>query len=162
GRPGADEGVQLVDEDDVPAFRLRDLLDDALQPLLELAAVLGAGDQGAEVEGDQMLVLERFRDIAVDDALGEPFADRGLAGGWAASEAPSSTRDKSRGIVGPAAAPGCWGNRSTSLVVSALSWVSLSPVFWSKGTTVSASWSSRTWKRCASFTTGLPRDRASA
>src|SRR2546428_8721795 len=24
GRPGADEGVQLVDEDDVPAFRLRD------------------------------------------------------------------------------------------------------------------------------------------
>src|SRR3712207_6937767 len=44
-----DEGGVLVDEqDDVAAGG--DLLDDLLQPLLEVTAVAGAGDEGAEVE----------------------------------------------------------------------------------------------------------------
>ncbi len=47
--PGTDERVQLIDETDEPPFRLRDLLEHRLEPFLELAAVLGARDQRAEV-----------------------------------------------------------------------------------------------------------------
>src|SRR5207248_5662886 len=56
GRAGADEVVELVDEqDDVAA--LLDLLHDLLQPLLELAAVFRTGDEGGEVEGVDLLAL---------------------------------------------------------------------------------------------------------
>jgi hypothetical protein len=49
GCAGADEGVQLVDEqDDVAAGP--DLLQDLLQPLLEVTAVAAAGDERAEVQ----------------------------------------------------------------------------------------------------------------
>ena len=50
-----------------------------MQPLLELAAVLGAGHQRAHVEGEDRLVAQPFRHVAADDALGQPFDDRGLA-----------------------------------------------------------------------------------
>ena len=53
GGAGADDGVELVDEEDDLAFGLGDFLEDGLEALLELAAVLGAGDQGAQVEGDR-------------------------------------------------------------------------------------------------------------
>ena len=76
---GADDGVQLVEEgDDLPVGVL-DLLQDGLEPLLELAAVLRAGDHRAEVEGDELLVAQRLGDVAGDDPLGQPFDDRGLA-----------------------------------------------------------------------------------
>ena len=42
--PGAHDRVELVDEEDDPALAVLDLLEDRLQALLELAAVLGAGD----------------------------------------------------------------------------------------------------------------------
>ena len=54
-------------------------LQHGLQPLLELAAVLGAGHQRAEVERHQPLVLQRLRHVAVDDAQRQPLDDRGLA-----------------------------------------------------------------------------------
>src|SRR5512141_913645 len=47
GRAGADERVHLVDEHDDLAVRGRDLLEDGLQALLELAAILRTGDQRA-------------------------------------------------------------------------------------------------------------------
>ncbi len=53
--------------------------DDLLQALLELAAVLGAGDQRADIQRDQPLALQRLRHIAGDDALGQPLDDRRLA-----------------------------------------------------------------------------------
>ena len=56
-----------------------DLLQDGLQPLLELTAVLRAGDHRAEVQRDHALVLERLGHVAVDDALCEPLDDRRLA-----------------------------------------------------------------------------------
>ena len=43
GRAGADDGVQLVDEGDDLALGVGDLLQHGLEPLLELAPVLGAG-----------------------------------------------------------------------------------------------------------------------
>ena len=50
-----------------------------LEPLLELAAVLRAGDHRGEVEREQPAALERVGDVAVDDPLGEPLDDGGLA-----------------------------------------------------------------------------------
>src|SRR5204862_1297821 len=68
-----DEGVDLVDEqDDVAAGA--DLLEDLLQPLLEVTAVTAAGDERAEVEGVELLVLEVLGHLALDDALRKAFA----------------------------------------------------------------------------------------
>ena len=50
-----------------------------LQPLLELAAELRAGDQRAHVEREHALVAQALGHFAVDDALREAFDDRGLA-----------------------------------------------------------------------------------
>ena len=50
-----------------------------LQPLLELAAILRAGDQRAHVEGEQPLVLQALRHVAVDDAQRQALGDRRLA-----------------------------------------------------------------------------------
>src|SRR5436309_2647956 len=73
-----DEIVQLVDEqDDVAA--LGDLLHHLLQALLELAAVLRAGDEGREVQRVDLLALEQLGDVGVGDALGEAFDHCGLA-----------------------------------------------------------------------------------
>ena len=57
----ADERVHFVDEEDDAAFGGRHLVQHGLQALLELAAIFRAGDQRAHVEGQQLLVLQRFR-----------------------------------------------------------------------------------------------------
>ncbi len=79
GAAGADQGVHLVDEQDDLALCRLDLLQHGLQALLELAAVFRAGDHGAKVERKQALTLDRLRHVAVDDADGKSFDDRGLA-----------------------------------------------------------------------------------
>ena len=56
-----------------------DFLQHGLQPLLELAAVFGAGDQRAEVERQQLLVLQALRHVAIDDAQRQALDDRRLA-----------------------------------------------------------------------------------
>ena len=78
GRAGADERVQLVDEQD-RVVRVAELLDDLLEPLLELAAVLRAGDERADVEGQDALVEQDVRDVAGDDPVGEALGDGRLA-----------------------------------------------------------------------------------
>ena len=78
GGAGADQVVELVDEqDDVAA--LGDLLHHLLEALLELAAVLGARDQGGQVERVDLLVLEQLGNLAVGDPGGEALDDGGLA-----------------------------------------------------------------------------------
>ncbi len=79
GRARADQSMQLVDEQDHVAFGRLDLLQDALEALLELAAELGAGDQRAQVEPQKAPVLQAFRHVAIDDAEREPLDDGGLA-----------------------------------------------------------------------------------
>ena len=76
---GPDDGVQLVDEQDDPAVGLLDLLEYGLQAILELATVLGACYEGAHVELDDVLVLDRRGNVTSYDALGEPLDDGGLA-----------------------------------------------------------------------------------
>ena len=74
----ADEIVELVDEqDDVAA--LGDLLHHLLQALLELAAVLRAGDERRQVERVDLLVLQQVRHLVRADARGEALDDGGLA-----------------------------------------------------------------------------------
>ena len=79
GGAGADDRVQLVDEEDDRAARVGDLLQDGLEPVLELAAVLGAGDQRADVERDDAAVAQALGHVARDDALGQALGDGGLA-----------------------------------------------------------------------------------
>ena len=79
GRAGADDRVQLVHEEDHLALGVGDLLEHGLEPVLELAAVLGAGDQRADVERDHAPVAERLGHVAGHDPLGEPLDDRRLA-----------------------------------------------------------------------------------
>ena len=94
GLAGADDGMHLVDEQDVGAGRGRHFLQHGLEPLLELAAILGSGDHRAHVEREQLLVLEAFRHVAVDDAQRETLDDRGLAD--------SGLADQHRIVLGPA------------------------------------------------------------
>jgi hypothetical protein len=79
GLAGADHGVQLVDEKDDAAFVLRHFLEHGLEPLLELAAVLGAGQQARHVQHQHALVLQRLGHFAIDDALRQALDDGRLA-----------------------------------------------------------------------------------
>src|SRR5216683_7671843 len=84
-RAGADESVKLVDEQHDLTTR-PDLVEDFLESLFELAAVLGAGDQGAHVEGQHALVLKRLRNVTHVDLLRQTLSDRGLAHAGLADE----------------------------------------------------------------------------
>ncbi len=86
GLAGAHDGVQLVDEQDNLPLRLLYLVEDGLQPLLKLAPVLGTGDQGAHVQGEDGLVLQGGRHVALDDPLGQALGDGGLAHAGLADE----------------------------------------------------------------------------
>jgi hypothetical protein len=70
--------VQLVDEEDDVARRVLDLGEDRLQPLLELAAVLRAREERADVERPHALALQALGDVPGDDPLRESLDDRGL------------------------------------------------------------------------------------
>ncbi len=71
--------MQLVDEEDDFSVGLLDLLHDGLEALFELAAKLGAGDESADVQGKDALVLEVLGNVPAGDALGKPLHDGGLA-----------------------------------------------------------------------------------
>ena len=78
GRACPDEHVDLVDEEDAILGGLN-LLDHFLQALFELAAVLRACDQQADVEGEHAPAQQRVWHVARDDAVREPFGDSRLA-----------------------------------------------------------------------------------
>ena len=78
GSAGTDDRVQLVDERHHLAVAALDLVEDSLEPLLELAAVLRPGDHRTEVERHQTLAPQRLRDVAGHDALSQALDDRCL------------------------------------------------------------------------------------
>jgi hypothetical protein len=79
GRTGAHHRVQLVDEHhDRPVCR-HHLVDDAGEPLLEVAAVPGARDHPGEVQRDHAHILELVGHVAVGHALRDALDDRRLA-----------------------------------------------------------------------------------
>ena len=77
GGPGPDHRMHLVDEED-QVLGGPHLVDHDLQPLLELAPVLCAGDHPGEVERDHAIVGKRLGHLVVDDPLGDAFDDRRL------------------------------------------------------------------------------------
>ena len=84
GLARADDGVQLIDEQDYPALGAAYLLQHGLEPLLKLAAVLGARDERAHVEREDGLVLQPVRHVAADYTLSQALgygrlADAGFA-----------------------------------------------------------------------------------
>ena len=83
---GAHDVVQFVDEKDDLALAAGDLLEEGLQPLLELAAKLGARHHAAEVHGNEPLVLQRVGHVPGDDAPRQPLGDGGLADAGLADE----------------------------------------------------------------------------
>ena len=79
GLARADNGVQLVDEEEDLALGFFDLLQNGFQSLLKLAPVLCARDERAHVQGEDGLVLETLGHVLLDDALGKALGDGGLA-----------------------------------------------------------------------------------
>ena len=79
GGTRAHDGVELIDEQDDLAFGLLYLLEHSLQAVLELAAVLSAGDQRAHVELDKVAVAQGTRHVAGHDTLGDALDDGRLA-----------------------------------------------------------------------------------
>src|SRR5204862_1159348 len=61
------------------ALGLAHLGEDGLEPLLDLAAVLRAGEHRADVEPPHALALQALGHVAGDDPLREALDDRGLA-----------------------------------------------------------------------------------
>ena len=78
GRAGADQRVQLVDEQD-GVLRPADLVHDGLDALLELAAILGAGDHHARSSSDEPLVAQHSGTLSPTMHLGQALDDGGLA-----------------------------------------------------------------------------------
>ena len=78
GGTGADDGVQLVNEQD-DVLGAPDFIHDGLDALLELSAILGAGDHKGEVEGDHAFVAKEFGHVAGRDLLGKALDDGSLA-----------------------------------------------------------------------------------
>ncbi len=78
GGARADQRVDLVDEEDDVAPSA-DLLEDLLQPLLEVAAVAAARHERAEVQRVELLARQRLGHFVGDDLLGQPLDDGGLA-----------------------------------------------------------------------------------
>ena len=81
-----DHRVQFVDEENDLTLGVGDLLEDGLQPFLELAPILRPGHERSHVEREDLLVLEPFRHVAADDPLGKPFHDGSLADAGLADE----------------------------------------------------------------------------
>jgi hypothetical protein len=63
-----------------------ELLDDLLEALLELAAVLRAGDERPDVEGQDALVEQDVRHVAGDDPMRQALGDARLADAGLADE----------------------------------------------------------------------------
>ena len=92
--PAPDDVVQLVDEEHDVVGAL-DFVERALEALLELAAVLGAGDHGAQIEGQHAPPAQDLGHVADHDLLGEAFGDGRLADAGLA--------DQGRVVLGPPA-----------------------------------------------------------
>ena len=86
GLARADDGVQLVDEEDDAALGLLDFGEDSLQSFLEFAPELRAGDQAAHVQGEDRALAEGIRHITRHDALGQALGNGGLAHAGLADE----------------------------------------------------------------------------
>mmetsp|Transcript_5636 Transcript_5636/g.13061 ORF Transcript_5636/g.13061 Transcript_5636/m.13061 type:complete len:262 (-) Transcript_5636:541-1326(-) len=85
GSTRADERVDLVNEEH-RVVRRSHFVDDLLQPLLELAAVLGVGDEQPQLERDEPFAEQSRRHPLLYDCLRECLSDCCLANAGVADE----------------------------------------------------------------------------
>ena len=71
--------MYLIYEKNDLAVAVHDFLDHTLEPFLELALILGARDEGTQVEGIYLLGLQVLRDLAVNNLLRDTFRNGRLA-----------------------------------------------------------------------------------
>ena len=79
--------MQLVDEEHDVASAALDFVENAFDAPFELAAIFRARNERPEREREDALSAQRRRRVAADDALRQPFDDRGLADAGLADEA---------------------------------------------------------------------------
>ena len=75
---GADQHVQFVDKDDIAPRGGLDLGQHRLQPLFELAAELGAGQDQRQVEREHAAVLQPLGHVAGGETLRQTLDDGGF------------------------------------------------------------------------------------
>ena len=75
----ADDGVQFIDEEDDLALGLLDLVQNALQAFLKLAAVFCTRNQCAHVQAEHGAVFQVLGHIAAHDTLGKALGNGSLA-----------------------------------------------------------------------------------
>jgi IS4 transposase len=56
--------MKLIDEKDNVARRVRNLFQNSFQPVFELASEFGSRNHGAQIQGNQLFVLQCLRNIA--------------------------------------------------------------------------------------------------
>ena len=66
--PGTHNGMQLIDEQNDTALALLHLVQNRFQTLFEFATVLCAGDQGAQIQREDLPVFQVGRDIATHNS----------------------------------------------------------------------------------------------
>ena len=71
--------MQFINKQDDLPFGLLHFRKHGLQALFKLTAIFGSGNERAHIQRDELLVFQPFRHIALDDAVGQPFHDGGLA-----------------------------------------------------------------------------------
>ena len=74
----ADQGVDFIDEQQRFGL-LRQLFEHGFDAGFKVAAVFGAGQQGAHVERKNGVAGQHFGHLLVFDAVGQPFGQRGFA-----------------------------------------------------------------------------------
>ena len=87
GLARADDGVQLVDEEDDLALRRLHLVQDRFQTLFKLAPELRPRDQRAHIQREQHPVAQVLGYVAFRDTDRQPLRDRGLADAGFADQA---------------------------------------------------------------------------
>ena len=78
--------MKFIDKSDDLAVRSFDLAQNSLEAFLEFATILRTCNHPGQIKSDQLLVLQRFGDVACDDSLGEAFDDSGLTDAWLTDE----------------------------------------------------------------------------
>ena len=75
---GTDDRVKFVDEGDDLAVGTFDFAQNSLEAFFEFTAILRTRNHPGQIKSNELLVLQRFGDVASDDSLSEAFDDGGL------------------------------------------------------------------------------------